>query len=121
MVTAFALVSSWFNWGFSLVFSAVLAREVAIKILAHHLQSNARWKDRFLDEARRLAEMSHPNVVTVFDWGTHEGVGYIVMEYIKGGTLGQRLKTETVTVRDAIQITQQIAVLNAAFAGTPVA
>lgn len=84
-------------------------REVAIKILAHHLQSNARWKDRFLDEARRLAEMSHPNVVPVFDWGTHEGVGYIVMEYIKGGTLGQRLKTETVTVRDAIQITQQIA------------
>lgn len=84
-------------------------REVAIKILAHHLQSNARWKDRFLDEARRLAELSHPNVVPVFDWGTHEGVGYIVMEYIRGGTLAQRLKTQTVTVRDAIQITQQIA------------
>ncbi|HVK99419.1 MAG TPA: protein kinase, partial [Dongiaceae bacterium] len=84
-------------------------RQVAIKILAHHLQNNARWKERFLDEARRLAELSHPNVVPVFDWGTHDGTGYIVMEYIRGGTLSQHLKSQPVTFRDAIQITQQIA------------
>lgn len=84
-------------------------RLVAIKIMATHLQADSHWTERFLDEARRLAELSHPNIVPVFDWGTHEGIGYIVMEYIKGGDLTHRLNHVRITVRDAIDIARQIA------------
>ncbi len=84
-------------------------REVAVKIMANHLQSNPVWAERFLDEARRLAELSHPNIVPVFDWGNHGGTGYIVMEYIKGGDLLHRLDNCRVTVKDVIEITKQLA------------
>lgn len=82
-------------------------RTVAIKIMAKHLDS--RWADRFLDEARRLAELSHPNIVPVFDWGTNDGIGYIVMEFIKGGDLTQRLSTRRISIREALEIMRQIA------------
>jgi serine/threonine protein kinase len=84
-------------------------RLVAVKIMSAHLQAEARWADRFLDEARRLAELAHPNIVPVFDWGSHEGVGYIVMEYMRGGDLTHRLRSIPMTVRDAIDICCQIA------------
>lgn len=84
-------------------------RPVAIKIMAKHLQSDPRWADRFLDEARRLAELSHPNIVPVFDWGTHAGIGYIVMEFMKGGDLTNRLRTKRITIREALDITRQVA------------
>lgn len=84
-------------------------RLVAIKILARHLQNDPQCAEQFLTEAQRLAELSHPNIVPVFDWGTHDGVGYIVMEYMKGGSLAQRLQDHSLTLRDAINITRQIA------------
>lgn len=84
-------------------------RTVAIKILARHLQHDSAYADQFLIEAQRLAELSHPNIVPVFDWGTHEGVGFIVMEYMKGGSLHTRLHEGSLTLREALNITRQIA------------
>lgn len=84
-------------------------RLVAIKTMALHLQSDPRWAKRFLDEARRLAELSHPNIVPVFDWGMHDDVGYMVMEYLKGGDLSYRLKHVRITVRDTLEIVRQVA------------
>ncbi len=84
-------------------------RQVAIKIMSRSLQNDPLWADRFLDEARRLAQLSHSNIVPVIDWGTHEGLGYIVMELLKGGDLTGRLRSIAISVGDAIEIIQQIA------------
>ena len=84
-------------------------REVAIKILATHLQSDSLWANRFLDEATRLAELAHPNIVPVFDWGNHQGTAYIVMEYMKGGDLKTKIRQGQLNIRRVIEIARQVA------------
>jgi beta-lactam-binding protein with PASTA domain/tRNA A-37 threonylcarbamoyl transferase component Bud32 len=63
---------------------AVLAREVAIKVLHRSLAGDQALVDRFRREARAAAGLSHPNVVAVYDWGAVDGVYYMVMEYVRG-------------------------------------
>ena len=63
---------------------AVLAREVAIKVLHRSLAGDQAFVDRFRREARAAAGLSHPNVVAVYDWGAVDGVYYMVMEYVRG-------------------------------------
>ncbi len=63
---------------------AVLAREVAIKILHRSLAGDQQFVDRFRREARAAAVLSHPNIVAVYDWGSVEGIYYMVMEYVRG-------------------------------------
>ena len=69
-----------------------LDREVAVKLLPAELALDAAFQARFEREARVLARLSHPHVVTVHDFGTlSDGAGYLVMEYVAGGTLRSRL------------------------------
>ncbi len=72
-----------------LAYDQQLQREVAIKVLA---RDSLRDRQRFLREARLLAELEHPNVVRIFDFGTlssdQSGQLYLVMEYVSGGTAG---------------------------------
>jgi beta-lactam-binding protein with PASTA domain len=63
---------------------AVLAREVAIKVLHRSLAGDQSFVDRFRREARAAAGLSHPNIVAVYDWGAVDGIYYMVMEYIRG-------------------------------------
>src|SRR3954452_19090929 len=71
----------------------VLGRRVAVKVLAEHLAEDVAAGERFQREARAAARVSnHPNVVTIYDVGEHEGRTFIVMELYTGGTVGQRLK-----------------------------
>jgi eukaryotic-like serine/threonine-protein kinase len=63
---------------------AVLAREVAIKVLHRSLAGDQSFVDRFRTEARAAAGLSHPNIVAVYDWGAVDGIYYMVMEYIRG-------------------------------------
>jgi beta-lactam-binding protein with PASTA domain len=63
---------------------AVLAREVAIKVLHHHLTGDPGFIDRFRTEARSAAYLNHPNIVAVYDWGASDGVYFMVMEYVRG-------------------------------------
>jgi eukaryotic-like serine/threonine-protein kinase len=63
---------------------AVLAREVAIKVLHRSLAGDAAFVDRFRREARAAAALSHPNIVAVYDWGAVDGIYYMVMEYVRG-------------------------------------
>ena len=62
----------------------VLAREVAIKILHRSLAGDPAFVDRFRTEARAAAGLSHTNIVAVFDWGSVEGIYYMVMEHVRG-------------------------------------
>ena len=63
---------------------AVLAREVAIKVLHRSLAGDQSFVDRFRREARAAAGLSHPNIVAVYDWGAVDGIYYMVMEYVRG-------------------------------------
>ncbi len=68
-----------------------LARPVALKLLAPKLAADAEFVKRFQAEARAAAALNHPNVVTVYDVGVHEGVHYLSMEYMDRGTLEDRI------------------------------
>ena len=66
---------------------AVLAREVAIKVLHPTLASDPGFIDRFRREARAAASLTHPNIVAVHDWGAVDGIYFMVMEYVRGESL----------------------------------
>jgi serine/threonine-protein kinase len=63
---------------------AVLEREVAIKVLHRQLAGDTGFVERFRREARAAANLSHPNIVGVHDWGAVDGVYYMVMEFVRG-------------------------------------
>jgi serine/threonine-protein kinase len=72
----------------------VLGRWVAIKVLADNLAEQPRFVERFEREARLAASLSgHSNVITIYDVGEHEGRPFIVMEYLSGGTVADRLRS----------------------------
>jgi serine/threonine protein kinase len=68
-----------------------LDRTVAVKILPSHLSSNPEAQQRFDREARTISSLSHPNVCHLYDVGSHDGTSYLVMEYLEGETLADRL------------------------------
>jgi eukaryotic-like serine/threonine-protein kinase len=70
-----------------------LERPVAIKVLAGHLADDRVFRDRFVREARLAAQLSHPNVVQIYDAGEDDGHPYIVMEYVDGRSLADELDT----------------------------
>ena len=84
------------NGGMASVWEAhdeLLDRDVAVKLLASHLGEDERARRRFQREARAAAGLSsHPNVVTIYDVGEHKHRVFMVMEIMRGGTLGDRLK-----------------------------
>jgi serine/threonine-protein kinase len=70
---------------------AVLAREVAVKVLHRSLSSDQGFVDRFRREARAAATLNHPNIVAVYDWGAVDGIYYMVMEYVQGRSVRELL------------------------------
>ena len=68
-----------------------LDRTVAIKILPEHLSSNPEARQRFEREARAISSLNHPNICTLYDVGHQDGIDYLVMEYLEGETLADRL------------------------------
>ncbi|HJV05434.1 MAG TPA: protein kinase, partial [Actinomycetota bacterium] len=72
----------------------VLGRTVAVKVLSRRFSEDRRFVARFRREAQASAGLNHPHVVSVFDTGSHDGVHYIVMEYVEGETLGAILARE---------------------------
>ncbi|HTS36917.1 MAG TPA: protein kinase [Candidatus Solibacter sp.] len=69
-----------------------LDRTVAIKTLPAHLSENPEAKQRFEREARTISSLNHPNICTLHDIGHQDGVDYLVMEYLEGETLAERLR-----------------------------
>ena len=68
-----------------------LGREVAVKVLPSHLSDNAELKQRFEREAKAISALSHPHICALYDVGNEAGVEYLVMEYLEGETLADRL------------------------------
>jgi Tol biopolymer transport system component len=68
-----------------------LERTVAIKVLPAHLSSSAEIRQRFEREARMISQLSHPHICALYDVGNQDGVEYLVMEYLQGETLAERL------------------------------
>ncbi len=68
-----------------------LERTVAIKVLPSHLSENADVRQRFEREAKTISSLSHPHICALYDVGNQDGVEFLVMEYLEGDTLSERL------------------------------
>jgi len=85
-----------------------LDRVVALKILAPERVTEARFADRFLREARALAKLNHPNIVTVHDFGQTGGHFYLVMEFVDGVNLRELLRGGRLPPAEALAIVPAI-------------
>jgi WD40 repeat protein len=86
-----------------------LGRDVAVKVLPGDLARDPDRLSRFEREARAVAALSHPNILTVFDVGTHEGVPYVVTELLEGETLRELLSRRAPTQRQVLFLLAQAA------------
>ena len=85
-----------------------LQRIVAIKVILHQEQASGKLIERFEREARALAQLTHPNIVRILDFGEQDGLPYLVMDYVPGGTLHQKL-TGPMAWQEAIRLAIPVA------------
>lgn len=83
-------------------------RFVAVKVLPHQMSASAEFAARFRREARLVAQLQHPHILPVFDYGESEGYPYIVMPFIVSGTLADILRKQRVSLPEARRIIGQI-------------
>ncbi|MDQ3281083.1 MAG: serine/threonine-protein kinase [Acidobacteriota bacterium] len=86
-----------------------LDRTVAIKVLPAAFASNTQLKQRFEREARLISQLSHQHICTIHDVGNDQGIDYLVMEYLEGETLADRLGKGPLPVDKAVRIAIEIA------------
>src|ERR1017187_7702963 len=86
-----------------------LNRTVAIKILPSHLSDDSMRRQRFEREAKAVSSLNHPHICTLYDVGRQDGVDFIVMEYVEGGTLAARLETEPLPTVEVLEYGTQLA------------
>ena len=85
-----------------------LGRDVAIKIQPPHLSANAEARQRFEREAKTISALNHPNICTLYDIGHQDGVDFIVMEYVEGESLEQRIARGPLPLAEVLTIGAQI-------------
>jgi eukaryotic-like serine/threonine-protein kinase len=86
-----------------------LDRVVAIKVLAGHLSSDPDLKQRFGREAQAISSLSHPNICHLYDVGTQDGTDFLVMEYVEGDTLAERLRRGPLPLDQVLRIGIEVA------------
>ncbi|MEK6287695.1 MAG: protein kinase [Acidobacteriota bacterium] len=86
-----------------------LGRQVALKFLPASYQYDSERRGRFLKEARAASALRSPNIAAIYDIGEHDGAMFIVMEYVAGEVLSQRIDRGTLPTSDVIDIAMQIA------------
>ncbi len=86
-----------------------LDRIVAIKVLPSHLSDNAERRERFEREARAVSSLNHPHICTLHDVGEQDGTHFLVMEYIEGETLADRLMKGPLPLDQALRYGIEIA------------
>src|SRR3984957_1021273 len=85
-----------------------LDRTVAIKILPDHLSDNTEAKQRFEREARAISSLNHPNICTLYDVGHQDGVDYLVMEFLEGETLAERIRKGPTPIEQILKIGMEV-------------
>ncbi len=86
-----------------------LERDVAVKVLPSGILSGHNARRQFRKEALALAKLNHPNIATVYDFGTQDGLDFLVMEYVPGKSLADRLVGGTLPEKEVIALGMQIA------------
>ncbi len=86
-----------------------LDRTVAIKVLPEHVAADPDLKQRFEREARTVAALNHPHICTLYDIGREGETDFLVMEYLDGETVAQRLEKGALPLDQALEIATQIA------------
>ncbi len=87
----------------------LLGREVAIKVMAAGFLGDVAAHARFFREAKAAARLQHVNIVTIFEFGEHDETPYIVMEFLRGGSLAERLRQEpAMSLRDKLDTAIQL-------------
>jgi eukaryotic-like serine/threonine-protein kinase len=86
-----------------------LDRDVAIKLLPESIASDPDSLARFEREAKAVAALSHPNILSIFDFGMHDGISYAVMELLEGATLRGKLDAGPISQRQAVDYALQAA------------
>jgi len=86
-----------------------LDREVAIKVLAPGTLSDENSRKRFRKEALALSKLNHPNIATIHDFDTQQGVDFLVMEYIRGSSLREKMASKPLTEKEVIHLATQLA------------
>src|SRR6202007_244348 len=85
-----------------------LERVVAVKILPDHLSDRAELRERFEREARTIASLNHPHICPLYDIGQQDGTDFLVMEYLEGETLAERLKKGPLPLDQVLQYAIEI-------------
>lgn len=84
-------------------------RNVAIKVLPHAMLHDPQFRTRFEREAKMIALLEHPAIVPVYDFGEQDGQPYIVMRYMAGGSLSERLKPGALSLEDTVRLINRLA------------
>src|SRR3954463_16061556 len=86
-----------------------LDRTVAIKVLSSSLVATPDLKARFEREARAISALQHPHICTLHDIGSHDGMDFLVMEFLEGETLADRIKRSRIPFDQLLRIGMEIA------------
>jgi serine/threonine protein kinase len=87
----------------------MIKRDVAIKVLSAQLMADASFYDRFQQEAETIATLEHPAIVPIYDFGHQGDRSYIVMRYMRGGTLEERLEEGALSLQEISPIIERVA------------
>lgn len=111
-IPAYEMVRILGQGGMATVYLAVqesFGRPVALKVMSPHLLAQRDFAERFHSEARMVASLSHPNIITVYDVGIHEQYHYMAMEFHTGGHLGESIEKGDISPQRALEVTRDIA------------
>src|SRR6201993_4180133 len=86
-----------------------LDRTVAIKVLASHLSSSPELKQRLEREARAISSLNHPHICHLYDIGSQEGTDYLVMEFLEGETVAERLRRGSLPLAEVLKVGTEVA------------
>jgi eukaryotic-like serine/threonine-protein kinase len=81
-----------------------LDRTVAVKVLASHLSSSSELKQRMEREGRAISSLNHPHICQLYDIGSQDGTDYLVMEFLEGETLAERLRKGAIPLAEVYKI-----------------
>ncbi len=85
-----------------------LGRDVAIKVLPEKFSKNAELKERFEREARAISSLNHARICTLHDVGHQEGIDFLVMEYLEGESLAERLRKGALPLKETLRIGMEV-------------